>query len=408
MTAPLHSPDAHEELAGAEWSEARARTAIRAIVAACDDELGPGGDWPGHPLDDLESGDAVRGVYLGAAGTLLALAVLRDAGLAEPGADLAGLAAGALGRYEAAPDFDGEQWAADPRRSLWIGETGILLVAHRLAPERRHADRLAELTAANADDERRELMWGAAGTMLAALEMHARTGDSRFDEIWRSGAERLLATWAEDAGLGYPVWTQRLYGSERRFLGPAHGLGGNVLALLRGEDRLEPAQAAAVHAGAARAMRRSAVVAGGEANWPALAGDGLEGRQGIRTQWCHGAPGMVAALAAAAPGDDEHTALLVAGGALTWRAGPLRKGPGLCHGTVGNGLAFLHLFHRTGDERWLARARAFGMHAAAQVESARAEHGRGRHTLWAGDPGVAVYLALCLAPSPRLPGLDAW
>ena len=34
-------------------------------------------------------------------------------------------------------------------------------------------------------------------------------------------------------------------------------------------------------------------------------------------------------------------------------AGPLRKGAGLCHGTAGNGCAFLALHARTGDERWL-------------------------------------------------------
>ena len=90
-------------------------------------------------------------------------------------------------------------------------------------------------------------------------------------------------------------------------------------------------------------------------------------------QWCHGAPGIVASLAALAPGDDEHERLLLAGGELTWRAGPLAKGANLCHGTAGNGYAFLALFERTGDELWLERARAFAMHAAAQVARARAE-----------------------------------
>jgi hypothetical protein len=98
------------------------------------------------------------------------------------------------------------------------------------------------------------------------------------------------------------------------------------------------------------------------------------------------------------PEDRELGDVLLAGGELTWRAGPLAKGPGLCHGTAGNGLAFLALFDRTGDEVWLARARAFAMHAAEQVGRERERHGRGRHTLWTGDPGTAVYLASCIAP----------
>ncbi len=104
-----------------------------------------------------------------------------------------------------------------------------------------------------------------------------------------------------------------------------------------------------------------------------------------------------------APTDDEHERLLLAGGELTWRAGPLAKGANLCHGTAGNGYAFLALFERTGDELWLDRARAFAMHALAQVARERAELGRGRYTLWTGDPGTALYLADCVEGSGGLP-----
>ena len=120
----------------------------------------------------------------------------------------------------------------------------------------------------------------------------------------------------------------------------------------------------------------------------------------IRTQWCHGAPGIVATLA---PFLDEE--LAVAGGELTWRAGPLRKGANLCHGTAGNGYAFLALLERTGDERWLTRARAFAMHAARQVEQSRSEYGRGRYTLWTGDLGTALYLADCIDGGGQVPSL---
>jgi lantibiotic modifying enzyme len=118
----------------------------------------------------------------------------------------------------------------------------------------------------------------------------------------------------------------------------------------------------------------------------------------VRVQWCHGAPGIVASLAELM---DEELAL--AGGELTWRAGPLVKGPGLCHGTAGNGYAFLELFRLTGDERWLERARAFAMHALAQVERARAEHGRGRYALWMGDLGAALYALDCIDGRGEMP-----
>ena len=94
-------------------------------------------------------------------------------------------------------------------------------------------------------------------------------------------------------------------------------------------------------------------------------------RRSSRVQWCHGAPGIVCALAGA-PAHRELDAILIAAGELTWEAGPLRKGAGLCHGTAGNGWAFLKLHKRTRDRKWLERARRFAMHA---IEQRSGEHG---------------------------------
>jgi hypothetical protein len=135
----------------------------------------------------------------------------------------------------------------------------------------------------------------------------------------------------------------------------------------------------------------------GLANW--VPHEGARPAQ-IRVQWCHGAPGMVATL-----DDLLDLELAVAGGELTWRAGPLAKGPGLCHGTAGNGYAFLVLHRRTGDELWLGRARAFAMHAIGQAERERAKVGRGRYSLFTGDLGVALYLRHLLDGHDRFPTL---
>jgi hypothetical protein len=46
------------------------------------------------------------------------------------------------------------------------------------------------------------------------------------------------------------------------------------------------------------------------------------------------------------------------------------------------------------------------MHAVAQVERERAQVGRGRYSLWTGDPGTALYLALCIEAEATLPSFD--
>jgi hypothetical protein len=106
------------------------------------------------------------------------------------------------------------------------------------------------------------------------------------------------------------------------------------------------------------------------------------------------------------PADDETDRLLAAGGELTWRAGPLIKGVGLCHGTAGNAYALLALHSRFGDQRWLHRARMFAMDAAADVDRRRAASGTGRYTLFTGDIGVALLLRSCLNADATFPFLE--
>ena len=48
------------------------------------------------------------------------------------------------------------------------------------------------------------------------------------------------------------------------------------------------------------------------------------------------------------------------------------------------------------------------MHSAAQVAAERRRHGQGRHTLWTGDPGTAIFLAQCLAGASELPAMELW
>ena len=389
----LFDPKRHERLSDAAWTTADAETEIRAIARDAEDALSGDDWWRGHPLD-FEEGDpdVWHGIYLGAAGVVWALDELARAGLHEPRLDYAQLASKVLESYRRRPELDG------PLPSLWLGESGIALLAWRLAPSDALADRLAELVAIPETDSL-ELMWGSPGLLVVADAMLEATGEQRWSSAWRALAEHVLRRWGERVP-GF--WTQEFSGTGGEYTGPAHGMAGVVTALAR---RPELVPADELLGRTKDALAATAVREGAHANWPPLAHGPLERNGVVRTQWCHGAPGIVASMATL-PADEQLDALLLAGGELTWTAGPLRKGANLCHGTAGNGFAFLKLFARTGDELWLERARRFATHAAAQVAAGRRQYGHGRYTLWTGDLGTAVFLQRCITGTAGMPALD--
>jgi lantibiotic modifying enzyme len=396
----LFDPASHEPITERPWDERRARVAIAAVVADAESAFDEQSLWPAHPLDeeDDEPLVAVASLYLGASGVIWAFHQLERVGAVELHRDWAPVAVSLADRYLSQPDF--QDVAEGPVPSLLMGEAGILLVAHTMAPATWQEDRLLEAVRANAANPFWELMWGSPGTMIAAQVLYERTGAERWLEAWSNSADLLWARWHDD------LWLQDLYGRPLHVLGPVHGFAGNVFALARG-DLLDPARRAELERRAIATTAKYARRAGGLCQWPPAL-EAPRTPRAVRTQWCHGAPGIVASLASLAPHDEQLTELLLAGGELTWRAGPLEKGANLCHGTAGNGYAFLKLFERTSNELWLERARRFAMHAIEHIEQATAKYGRGRHSLWTGDLGTALYLHDCLTATAAFPTLDSF
>ena len=371
----LYRPSEHEALVDGAWDEGKVRDAVAAIVdeaeGACDGRF-----WPDHPRDEWPAfPPGPTTVYLGSAGMCWALHRLGSS------LDVAAVLARAIEHYRERPDF-APDFGDEP--SVWMGESGLLLVARIVGSAAADDGRLAARIHENRANPTWELMWGSPGTMEAARACG-------FDELWRESAELLWAAWDEETNL----FTQDLYGQIAQYLGPAHGLVGSVNAL-RGHV------ADGVLAGRLGvALGATAQHDGNLVNWPPTVAETRPEK--ARVQWCHGAPGIVATVGDLLPLD-----LARGGGELTWEAGPIERGPGLCHGTAGNGYAFLKLFALTGDELWRERARRFAMHAIAQVDRERAALGRGRYTLWTGDVGVALYLQSCLDDDARVPTVDFW
>lgn len=386
----LYRPEAFEPLAG-EWDEERAREGIREIVADADAAFGAESLWPADDWDSWRTPTPLKTLYVGAAGVIWGLDTLACRGHAEPRTDVAAAAESTVEAWRREPDLMAEIELPSRKESgLLSGESGILLVAWRVTGRADFADDLYERVRENEDNEADDVMWGTPGTLVAAQAMLESTGDERWREAWQAGAEAL---WSRRDPEGY--WTQRLHGEQYKGLSPPHGLVGNVQALRPLVDAERRGQ---LERDTNVLLARAAFVEDGLANWAYIERAELASATGeIRLQWCAGAPGIVIGA-----GDYLDEELLLAGAELIWRAGPptMEKGPGICHGTAGNGYALLQAFARTGDEQWLDRARRFAAHALGQVQ-----RGAGRYSLWTGDIGAAVFAADCLEANARYPVL---
>ena len=386
----LYEPGQFEPLIDEPWDPARVEAAIAAIVADVDEAFDPEALWPEHEWDAGDAPLPLKNLYVGASGVIWALDALRRRGQAETSLDLPTAALRSLELFRAEPDVEPGETHYHPA-ALFLGEAGPLLVAFRLAPDAALAADLHALLPTSAENPTDDVNWGIPGALLALLALHEWTGESRWAEAARESAAVLRDRRGEDG-----LWRQD---DDYRGFGTLHGAAGNTLALLR----VEPDETLAGETAAA--LARHAVREDGLANWPGAAGRPLrrprDGR--ICLQWCTGAPGILAGSWDYL--DDE---LLLAGAELVWQAGAHgdEKGHGLCHGTSGNGFALLKAFARTGDERWLARARCFAVHALVQAERIAATNGRRRYSLFTGDVGTALFAAACVDLDLRYPVVD--
>lgn len=399
----LFEPDRHQTLGDALWDESLARATIQAIAGDIERSRGIDGHWPMHPLDDEgdEPRTGFKSVYLGRAGVLWALCYLRREGVVKLNFDPVEAMQQADAAYQADPD------TGQVLPSHFVGEVGILLVLWRLTGSAQAADRLYASVRSNVANPSNEAFWGAPGTMLAALHLWQATGQARWRALFLENVEQVWQNWVFDAKANCHLWTQYLQGKTVQYFGAGHGFAGNVHPLLKGASLLGAGRREALYSRCIATLRASAKFEGDAVNWPPGTYSPRPDGPRMLMQWCHGAPGIVTGLSDfPSQGFPDMDAMLIGAGHAVWQAGPLNKGYGLCHGTAGNGQAFLTLYQRTADSLWLDRARCFAAHAITQQGGMRQAHGQGRYTLWTGEPGLAVYLWQCIKGSAGLPVLD--
>jgi hypothetical protein len=389
----------HVRLQPLPWREKDAAAAIEEIVSDAFARFDGERFWPAHPLDEGIR-DSHTSLYFGATGVIWGITYLSSLGATKARFDFRPFLSPLIDASRAELSSYG---GYARHGSFLIGDLGTALLIMRLAATPAIADLIHARASANTTLPIRELMWGMPGSMLACVHMSTMTDESRWKNLFTVQAGRLLDALEETAD--GPSWTQDLYGERLRYLGAVHGYAGNMIALIRGWRWLSDEQRARIADATTRTLVASAWCSEQGANWPATAG---RGEKPQLCQHCHGAPGMVTTFAAAPFTSRVLEELLADGGKFTWAAGPLAKGSNLCHGTGGNGYAFLKLYRRTNDLMWLERARAFAMTAIAQCREARDRFSQGRYSLWTGDIGLAIYLWDCLTMEPRFPTIDVF
>ncbi len=394
----------HEPLVRTAWDGPRVREVIQSIVGDAERARGSNDNWPLHPLDDEgdEPRSGFKALYLGSAGVLWALSYLQREGAVDLTLD----PTIAIERVTAAYRADPDTGSVVP--SYFLGEVGVLLATWLLTQSRAVADLIYVSVKANIPNTTNEALWAAPGTMLAAWHLWEATGEQRWRDLFLENVEQLWQTWILDPTAQCYLWTQDLYGKTVQYLGAGHGFAGNAFALLKGANLLDAERRDELYDRCVATLRATRVVdADGAVNWPPGTYQPRPGGPSMLMQWCHGAPGVVTSMADfPRQRSAEMESMLLGAGEAIWKAGPLTKGYGLCHGTAGNGYAFLKLYERTGDPIWLERARSFAMHSIEQRQQLRERYGQGRHTLWTGDAGLAVYVWHCIKGFTGLPTLD--
>lgn len=400
----LYDPSRHEPLRALPWDASQARAAIERIVLETEARFTEDQYWPLHPLDrDPDDDPALvpTPLYFGACGVLWALNFLQVVGAAS----LSRSYAGELDRLLVRNRIWLDAVAEGARASFLMGDTPIRMMVFAGQQTDELESALDTLIAGNTEHPARELMWGSPGTLLAALFLYERTGNRRWADLFRLTADKLWSQLEHSPEHECSFWTQDLYGRRAVFLGGVHGFVATALPLIRGRHLLDADSWAAWERCITNTVQRTAERDGPHANWlPELDLSGEPQKKLL--QLCHGAPGFVVCLAGlpSTALDD----LLLAAGETIWLAGPLSKGSNLCHGTGGNGYAFLKLYQRTHDPLWLERARSFAMHGIAQTEDDALRYGQMRYSLWTGDPGFAIYLWDCVRAEARFPTLDVF
>ena len=272
-----------------------------------------------------------------------------------------------------------------------------------------------------------EVLYGRAGFLSCVLFMAAHAGLALRDvgDIVAGAVQLILqdgralaavdaashAGGAGSAGMFPLMWQWH----DKRYLGAAHGLCG-ILTILLHLRSLVVGLGCDQHVQATIDAVLHARFPSG--NLPSSLGS----TDDRLVHWCHGAPGLVPMLCAAAAAypdrRDEYLAAAAKAAEVISERGLLKKGVGICHGIGGNGLALLSL-HRAvkrpgGDDTWRTLATRFALFACKpacsepeRVKQQLLATPDRPHSLFEGAAGLACLFAAVLEAGTFCQSSDA-
>ncbi|OCT74278.1 lanC-like protein 2 isoform X1 [Xenopus laevis] len=188
---------------------------------------------------------------------------------------------------------------------------------------------------------------------------------------------------------------------KKQYVGAAHGLAGIYYMLMQPLSKVDVEALSDLVKPCIDYVRHKKFRSG---NYPSS----LSNETDRLVHWCHGAPGVIHMLLQAHKvfKEDKYLKDAMECSDVIWQRGLLRKGYGICHGTSGNGYAFLLLYNHTQDKKYLYRACKFaewcleyGKHGCRIPDRP--------YSLFEGMAGAIHFLSDMLTPeTSRFPGFE--
>lgn len=200
-----------------------------------------------------------------------------------------------------------------------------------------------------------ELLYGRVGYLYALLYVRKHVSPTAVDDgLIRNVVQAVLSSGQELSAEEKSRSPLMYQWHDSFYLGAAHGLAGIFYMLLQVRSVLTEAELT-------RLVKPSIDWLAGlqypSGNYPSSIGSSTD----KLVHWCHGAPGTIHLLLLAHLVFRETRYLEQAKKCadVIWQRGILKKGYGICHGTAGNGYAFLRMYQVTQDCMYLHRAAKF-------------------------------------------------